>query len=190
MALTDGNRLRPPADPGARGLLGWVGPYLRREDTGDRTTGRARALIKAVHALIYSDDPGGDAGDPARCPQLAVRGRTRSVPPWPIVKTGPSEMGVHPTSGGTGDDAYSAPRHHSISLMCDDIVATKAELEAKGAVFSSGIRDSGSSSPRTSSCPAPDRSSSTSRSTRRPTTCRPKTQDRLVPSEGGRRRPP
>jgi hypothetical protein len=52
-------------------------------------------------------------------------------------------MGIHPTSGGDGEGSYSYPQHHSISLMCDDIEATKAELEARGAVFSGGIEDYG-----------------------------------------------
>jgi len=100
-------------------------------------------MITAVHTLIYSDDP-----EATRAFFREVLG-WRSVqvpdssPPWPIFKTGPSELGVHPTSGGDGDDAYSSPRHHSISLMCDDITATKAELEAKGATFTTGIVDYG-----------------------------------------------
>ena len=100
-------------------------------------------MIKAVHTLIYSDDPEATRAflrDVLGWPSVAEPGGT---PPWPIFKTGPSEMGVHPTSGGSGDDAYASPRHHSISLMCDDVAATKAELEAKGAVFSSEITDYG-----------------------------------------------
>jgi predicted enzyme related to lactoylglutathione lyase len=100
-------------------------------------------MITAVHTLIYSDDP------------EATRAFLRDVlgwpsvqdpdgsPSWPIFRTGPSEMGVHPTSGGEGEHAYAYPRHHSISLICDDIAATKADLEAKGAVFTTGIVDYG-----------------------------------------------
>ena len=100
-------------------------------------------MIKAIHTLIYSDD-----SEATRAFLRDVLGwpfveEPDTVPPWPIFKTGPSEMGVHPTSGGEGDQAYSQPRHHSISLMCDDIAATRAELEAKGAVFSNGIEDYG-----------------------------------------------
>ena len=100
-------------------------------------------MITAVHTLIYSDDP----KRPERSCATSSAGRRVQVPdsspPWPIFKTGPSELGVHPTSGGEGDDAYSSPRHHSISLMCDDIDATKADLEAKGATFTTGIVDYG-----------------------------------------------
>src|SRR6476646_105142 len=100
-------------------------------------------MIKAVHTLIYSDDPEATRAflrDVLAWPSVAEPGAT---PPWPIFKTGPSEMGVHPTSGNSGDDAYASERHHSISLMCDDIAATKSDLEAKGAVFSSEIADYG-----------------------------------------------
>jgi hypothetical protein len=52
-------------------------------------------------------------------------------------------MGVHPTSGTWEGDEFSHPRHHEVSLMCDDIEATRAELEAKGATFSDEIEDLG-----------------------------------------------
>jgi predicted enzyme related to lactoylglutathione lyase len=100
-------------------------------------------MITAVHTLIYSDDP-----EATRAFLRDVLGWSSvqvadSSPPWPIFKTGPSELGVHPTSGGDGDHAYSYPRHHSISLMCDDIAATKTDLEARGATFTTGIVDHG-----------------------------------------------
>ena len=55
---------------------------------------------------------------------------------WLIFKTGPSEMGVHPTSGaqeGRGD--WSVPQHHEITLVCDDLDETISELSARGAEF-------------------------------------------------------
>ena len=96
-------------------------------------------MIKAVHTLIYSDEP------------EAARAFFRDVLEWPCVehpesdagwlifKTGPSELGVHPTSGSYEGGSYSYPRHHSVSLMCDDVAATVAELEGKGAEFAGGI---------------------------------------------------
>ncbi|MGH9118690.1 MAG: VOC family protein [Acidimicrobiales bacterium] len=98
-------------------------------------------MITAVHTLIYSDDA------------EATRAFLRDVLGWPylehadsgrgwlIFKTGPSELGVHPTSGTWEGETFSSPRHHSISLMCDDVEATMAELKAKGAEFSGGIED-------------------------------------------------
>ncbi len=100
-------------------------------------------MITAVHTLVYSDDPD------------ATRGFLRDVLGWPFVEhaesgegwlifgTGPSEMGVHPTRGIWEGEEYVQPRHHMVSLVCDDIEATRAELEAKGATFSSPILDHG-----------------------------------------------
>ena len=99
-------------------------------------------MIKAVHTLIYSDDP------------VATRAFLRDVLAWPYVedvssepgwlifKTGPSELGVHPT-GDSHDGGPPTTLHHSVSLMCDDVAATVAELEAKGAEFSGGTQDYG-----------------------------------------------
>ena len=52
---------------------------------------------------------------------------------WLIFKLPPAELGVHP-----GDDT-----HHELSLMCDDVAATKAELEAKGIAFEGDPQDIG-----------------------------------------------
>ena len=73
-------------------------------------------------------------------------GRTseeESTPGWLIFKSGPSELGVHPTHQVYEGVTYDYPRHHSISLMCDDLEATKAELESKGAEFAGPIEDKG-----------------------------------------------
>lgn len=100
-------------------------------------------MITAVHTLIYSDDP-----EATRAFLRHVLGwpyveHPESGPGWLIFRTGPSELGVHPTSGAHEGETYSYPLHHSISLMCDDIDATKAELEEKGATFSGGVQDFG-----------------------------------------------
>ena len=58
---------------------------------------------------------------------------------WLISSTGASELGVHPTQSPGG----TSPRHHSISLVCDDIEATVAELTERGETFSSGPEDLG-----------------------------------------------
>ena len=102
-----------------------------------------RHVINAMHTLIYSDDP------------PATRAFLRDVLGWPYVehpesevgwlifKTGPSELGVHPTSSTHEGREYRYPRQHVISLMCDDVRATRAELESKGATFSDEIEDFG-----------------------------------------------
>jgi catechol 2,3-dioxygenase-like lactoylglutathione lyase family enzyme len=105
-------------------------------------------MITSIHTLIYSDDP------------PATRAFLRDVIGWPFVEdsegestgdesgwlifaTGPSEMGVHPTHSVWEGQTYDSHRHHEISLMCDDIEATRAELEAKGATFSAPVTDQG-----------------------------------------------
>jgi predicted enzyme related to lactoylglutathione lyase len=100
-------------------------------------------VIKAVHTLIYSDEPEATRSffrDMLGWPYVED---PETEPGWLIFKTGPSELGVHPTSGTYEGQDYAHPRHHSISLMCDDIDATVAELEGKGAEFSGPVEDFG-----------------------------------------------
>ncbi len=89
-------------------------------------------MITGVHTLVHADDA------------EAARAFFRDVLGWPhvdahdgwlIFGTGPSELGVHPTDGGSA--------HHEISLVCDDIEQTVAELSAKGAAFAGGIETRG-----------------------------------------------
>jgi catechol 2,3-dioxygenase-like lactoylglutathione lyase family enzyme len=100
-------------------------------------------VITALHALIYSDDPAATRAfmrDVLGWPYVE---HPDSGPGWLIFKTGPSELGVHPTSGTYDGGSYSYPRHHTVSLMCDDIEATVVELTAKGAVFTGSVEDLG-----------------------------------------------
>jgi len=78
--------------------------------------------ITGVHALVYTSEP------------EEVRAIFRDVFGWEHVDAGdgwlifalpPAELGVHP-----GDSA-----RHELSLMCDDLSATMAELYAKGIEF-------------------------------------------------------
>ena len=95
-------------------------------------------VITAVHLLIYSDD-----SEATRLFLRDVLGwsfvEEPDVPGWLIFKSGPSELGVHPTHQTHEGVAYDNPRHHSISLMCDDLVGTMAQLEAKGAEFTGPV---------------------------------------------------
>jgi catechol 2,3-dioxygenase-like lactoylglutathione lyase family enzyme len=90
------------------------------------------AVITGLHVLVHADDA------------EAARAFFRDVLGWPhvdahdgwlIFGTGPSELGVHPTDGGSA--------HHEISFVCDDIEQTVAELTAKGAAFAGGIESRG-----------------------------------------------
>jgi len=80
-------------------------------------------MITGIHALIYSPEAG------------RVRTLLRDVIGWPSVDAGggwpifalpPAEVAVHPA-----DDAGGVP-HQELYLMCDNLDATIAELEAKG----------------------------------------------------------
>jgi catechol 2,3-dioxygenase-like lactoylglutathione lyase family enzyme len=98
-------------------------------------------MILACHTLIYSDDA------------VATRAFFRDVlgfphvdagtgdDGWLIFRTGPSELGVHPI--GPMHDGSTTTRHQSISFIVDDLATTMAELQAKGAEFSSGPDDHG-----------------------------------------------
>ena len=97
-------------------------------------------MITSIHTLIYSDDAN------------ATRSFFRDVLGWKYVtedwdndwlifKSGPSEMGVHPTHSVWEGKTYDHPRQHSIALMCDDIDATVEELRAKGAQFRGPIEE-------------------------------------------------
>lgn len=87
--------------------------------------------ITAAHVLLYT--PEADA----------LRAVFRDVLGWKHVDAGDgwlifalphAEVGVHPSDGDT---------HHQLSLMCDDVAATKAELELKGIEFAGGPEDMG-----------------------------------------------
>ena len=97
-------------------------------------------MITAVHTLVYADDA------------EAARAFFRDVLEWPsvdahggwlIFRTGPSELGVHPTGTEHEGQVHATPLRHEISLLCDDIDGTVAELSAKGAEFSGPISDRG-----------------------------------------------
>jgi hypothetical protein len=81
--------------------------------------------IIGAHALLYTSEPD------------AVRAILRDVFGWKFVDDGggwlifalpPAELGVHPSEGPT----YDSGVRHQLTLMCDDINATIAELRGKG----------------------------------------------------------
>jgi predicted enzyme related to lactoylglutathione lyase len=87
--------------------------------------------VTGVHALIYTSEPD------------AVRAVFRDVFGWKHVDVGdnwlifklpPAELGVHPSQYETRRD---------VSLMCDDLEATMAELQANGIVFEGEPLDEG-----------------------------------------------
>ncbi|MFG1790464.1 VOC family protein [Nocardia sp. NPDC049149] len=88
-------------------------------------------MITAVHTLVYATDAQAAREffrDVLEWPNVDARGG------WLIFATGASELGVHPAEGTPS---------HEISLMCDDIEQTVAELSERGAEFASEIVDRG-----------------------------------------------
>ena len=103
----------------------------------DRCTRRASvaAVIVASHAIIYAENAELTRAflrDVLDLPNVDVNDG------WLIFKLPPAELGVHPT--GEGGPVSGA---HQLFLMCDDIVATVAELVAKGVQFLTPVEDQG-----------------------------------------------
>ena len=89
-------------------------------------------MITGVRMLVHAQDP-----DAARAFFVDVLGwpHVDAHGGWLIFGTGPSELGVHP--------ADARDQHHEISLVCDDLEQTMAELTAKGARFAGTIENRG-----------------------------------------------
>lgn len=80
-------------------------------------------MVNGVHLLLYSADAAADRAfirDVLGYPYVED---TDSEPGWLIFKLPPAELGVHPT--------VDEPRT-TLSLMCDDVDATVADLQASG----------------------------------------------------------
>jgi hypothetical protein len=80
-------------------------------------------MITAVHAMIMADDPDATRAFLRDVVQLPYLDTGEG---WLIFKSGPSEIGVHPATGGEQFD---------VSLVCDDLDATMADLATRGAEF-------------------------------------------------------
>jgi catechol 2,3-dioxygenase-like lactoylglutathione lyase family enzyme len=97
-------------------------------------------VILACHTLIYSDDAAATRAFFADVLGLPHVDAGTGDEGWLIFRTGPSELGVHPTRS---DEGPTTPRHQAVSFIVDDLETTMAELRAKGAEFSSGPDDHG-----------------------------------------------
>ena len=89
---------------------------------GDRVGGswQGAVMITAMHALVYSDDATATRAffrDVLRWPFGQRRGEGSEASDWLIFRSGRSEVGVHPTSGGEGWSTTAATRDLA---MCDD----------------------------------------------------------------------
>lgn len=92
--------------------------------------------IVGAHMLLYTSEP------------EALRAMLRDVFDWTHVDAGDgwlifrlpqSELGVHPAEGPT----YETGMRHMVSLMCDDIGRTVAELRDKGVDIPAEPQDEG-----------------------------------------------
>jgi catechol 2,3-dioxygenase-like lactoylglutathione lyase family enzyme len=97
-------------------------------------------VITSVHTMVYTDDA------------EATRAFLRDVLGWPhvdagdgwlIFRSGPSEMGAHPTVSEWEGKTWTHPRGWSVSLMCDDLAASSAIVAAKGAEFEGEVENEG-----------------------------------------------
>jgi len=98
-------------------------------------------MILACHTLIYSDDADATRAFFRDVLDLQNVDAGTGDHNWLIFRTGPSELGVHPT--GPLPDGSTTLRHHAISFIVDDLESTMTDLRARGADFSSGPDDRG-----------------------------------------------
>src|ERR1700710_2700331 len=97
-------------------------------------------MITAVHTLIYAEDP--DAArafvrDVLQLPYADTGGG------WLIFKSGPSELALHPSSWEYQGETGGTDQAFDVSLMCDDLAATMAELAGRGAEFDGSVVEQG-----------------------------------------------
>ena len=92
--------------------------------------------VTGAHMLLYTSEP------------EQVRAIFRDVFKWKHVDAGdgwlifrmpPAELGIHPAEGPT----YDGGMRHQITLMCDELTATTAELRSKGISVTSEPNDEG-----------------------------------------------
>ncbi len=93
-------------------------------------------MITALHTLVYAHDPAAARDffrDVLRFPATDTGGG------WLIFRTGPSELGVHPSSWEQAGESGGTDQRFDLSLICDDLESTMAELEERGAEFDGGV---------------------------------------------------
>jgi catechol 2,3-dioxygenase-like lactoylglutathione lyase family enzyme len=88
-------------------------------------------MITGIHAIVFADDAEATRAflrDVLELPSVDAGGG------WLIFALPPAELAAHPADSGG---------RHELHLMCDDIEATRAELEAKGVEFTAPVSDQG-----------------------------------------------
>lgn len=92
-------------------------------------------MIRGMHAMFYSSDA---AGLRAFFRDILGFKGTDVGDGWLIFDAPEADLGVHPTEAG-GVPSGTA----DISFYCDDIEATRKELESRGVAFTQPIEDHG-----------------------------------------------
>lgn len=93
-------------------------------------------MIRGIHGLIYSSDPEATRAffrDALRLPHTDVGGG------WLIFDFPEGDLGFHPLD----ESGKPPPNTHNVSFYCDDIDATVADLESRGAIFKHPPQDHG-----------------------------------------------
>jgi catechol 2,3-dioxygenase-like lactoylglutathione lyase family enzyme len=88
-------------------------------------------VITGAHAIVYSRDADADRAffrDVLGFPSVDAGGG------WLIFALPPAELAAHPADAGG---------RHELYLMCDEIQATVADLQAKGVEFTAPVSDEG-----------------------------------------------
>jgi catechol 2,3-dioxygenase-like lactoylglutathione lyase family enzyme len=88
-------------------------------------------VIRGAHVILYSSDAEADRAflvDVLGLPHVDAGGG------WLILKLPPAEVAVHPAETSGAAELY---------LVCDDIAAEVAGLEARGVVFEGPVTDQG-----------------------------------------------
>jgi catechol 2,3-dioxygenase-like lactoylglutathione lyase family enzyme len=88
-------------------------------------------MITGAHAIVYSRDADADRAffrDVLGFPSVDAGGG------WLIFALPPAELAAHPADAGG---------RHELYLMCDEIEATVADLQAKGVEFTAPVSEAG-----------------------------------------------
>ncbi|MBV8086022.1 MAG: VOC family protein [Chloroflexi bacterium] len=87
-------------------------------------------MITGVHNVIYTKDADADR---AFFRDVLGLDSVDAGHGWLIFALPPAELGIHPAEA----------EQHEMFLMCDDIAATRAELEGKGVRFMADVTQAG-----------------------------------------------
>ena len=97
-------------------------------------------MITAVHTIVYTSDPAATRAffrDVLEFPSVDTGGG------WLIFRTGPSELGVHPSAWEHDGQTGGTEQQFEVSLICDDLRSTMTALAERGARFEGDVHEAG-----------------------------------------------